>query len=169
MIKSYSFAIAALSVAMAVSFTSCSDDDPIVDANAPTMTHWTEPYHIPGASVEEVKAFMSAYMPSHTLAGEYSGAVNPQLTYSSNPSSTGVVYSFTKHDGALYSVIDTELNVNQEIVLKYLNDHYTLVPGSGNVASNIQFIFTTADKSTVINTVKVSDQCFNVSYSFVTK
>ena len=45
---------------------------------------------------------------------------------------------------------------------------YSLVAGAGSDDKNIQYLFTTPDKSTVITTLKVSDECFNVSYSFVT-
>ena len=90
------------------------------------------------------------------------------LVYSGSYESTGVIYSFTKHEGGLYSVIDTELCVNKSVIIKYLKDHYSIVSGAGNDDQNIQYLFTTPDKSTVITTLKVSDECFNVSYSFVT-
>ena len=93
---------------------------------------------------------------------------NYQLVYSGSYESTGVIYSFTKHEGGLYSVIDTELCVNKSVIIKYLNEHYSLVSGAGSDDENIQYLFTTPDKSTVITTLKVSDECFNVSYSFVT-
>ena len=92
---------------------------------------------------------------------------NYQLVYSGSYESTGVIYSFTKHEGGLYSVIDTELCVNKSVIIKYLKEHYSLVAGAGSDDKNIQYLFTTPDKSTVITTLKVSE-CFNVSYSFVT-
>ena len=79
-----------------------------------------------------------------------------------------MIYSFTKHEGGLYSVIDTELCVNKSVIIEYLKEHYSLVSEAGNDDKNIQYLFTTPDKSTVITTLKVSDECFNVSYSFVT-
>jgi len=71
--------------------------------------------------------------------------------------------------GSGQSIFEYELCVNKSIILKYLNDHYSPIPGAGNDDQNIQYLFTTSDKSTVITTSKVSDDCFNVSYSFVTR
>ena len=111
---------------------------------------------------------MSTSMNGYTLTKEATSPANYQLMYSGSFESTGVIYSFTKHEGGLYSVIDTELCVNKSVIIKYLKEHYSLVSGAGSDDENIQYLFTTSDKSTVITTLKVSDECFNVSYSFVT-
>ena len=113
---------------------------------------------------------MSTSMCGYTLTNESSSTANYQLVYSGFYESTGVIYSFTKQEGGLYSVIDTELCVNKSVIIKYLKEHYSLVSGAGAGSDdeNIQYLFTTSDKSTVITTLKVSDECFNVSYSFVT-
>ena len=111
---------------------------------------------------------MSTSMYGYTLTNETSSTANYQLVYSGSYESTGLIYSFTKHEGGLYSVIDTELCVNKSVIIKYLKEHYSLVSGAGSDDENIQYLFTTPDKTTVITTLKVSDECFNVSYSFVT-
>lgn len=59
-------------------------------------------------------------------------------------------------------------NQGIEIQRFRLQEHYSIVPGAGNDDQNIQNFFTTPDKSTIITTSKVSEECFNVSYSFVT-
>ena len=170
--KSISLAIYTIMMAIPVFFASCGNDDLLDDEPEvlkPTITSWTEPWHIQGSTMDEVKNYMTNSMSSYSLIAEYNSAANYQLVYSGTAKSVGVTYSFTKSEGALYSVIDTELCVNKNIILKYLNDHYSPVPGAGNDEQNIQYLFTTADKSTVITTSKVSDDCFNVSYSFVTR
>ena len=123
---------------------------------------------ITDSGIDEVKAYMSTSMYGYTLTNESSSTANYQLVYSGSYESTGLIYSFTKHEGGLYSVIDTELCVNKSVIIKYLKEHYSLVSGAGSDDENIQYLFTTPDKTTVITTLKVSDECFNVSYSFVT-
>ena len=136
-------AILSITMALPTFLTSCSSDDELLpdtpEVLKPTITNWIEPW-----------------------------TANYQLVYSGSYESTGVIYSFTKHEGGLYSVIDTELCVNKSVIIKYLKEHYSLVAGAGSDDKNIQYLFTTPDKSTVITTLKVSDECFNVSYSFVT-
>ena len=121
--------LAILSVMMALPtfLTSCSSDDELLpdtpEVLKPTITNWIEPWHVQGSGIE--------------------------LVYSGSYESTGVIYSFTKHEGGLYSVIDTELCVNKSVIIKYLKDHYSIVSGAGNDDQNIQYLFTTPDKSTV--------------------
>ena len=166
--------LAILSVMMALPtfLTSCSSDDELLpdtpEVLKPTITNWIEPWHVQGSGIDEVKAYMSTSMNGYTLTKESTSTANYQLEYSGSYEPTGVLYSFTKHEVGLYSVIDTELCVNKSVIIKYLQEHYSLVPGAGNDDQNIQYLFTTPDKSTVITTLKVSDECFNVSYSFVT-
>ena len=81
----------------------------------------------------------------------------------SNPN-VGVLYSFSNVTGQLYSIIDTELASNSTVIINFLRDHYDLV--SSDKAS-LQYCFATPDKSMVITTVKVSDSCFNINYTFV--
>ena len=76
----------------------------------------------------------------------------------------GILYSFSRLDRSLYSVIDTERSVNRGLVIDYLKKHYTLV--SVDEAS-LQYCFTNPDKSMVITTMKISDSYFNVNYSLV--
>ena len=170
--KSISLAILTVMMALPTILTSCSGDEELLpdtpEVQKPTITKWTEPWHVQGSSIDEVKAYMSASMNGYTLINESSSTANYQLEYSGSYKSTGVIYSFTKLESGLYSIIDTELCVNKSVIINYLKEHYSIVPGAGNDDQNIQYIFTTPDKSTVITTTKVSDECFNVSYSFVT-
>lgn len=165
-------AILSITMALPTFLTSCSSDDELLpdtpEVLKPTITNWIEPWHIQGSGIDEVKAYMSTSMYGYTLTNESSSTANYQLVYSGSYESTGVIYSFTKQEGGLYSVIDTELCVNKSVIIKYLKEHYSLVAGAGSDDKNIQYLFTTPDKSTVITTLKVSDECFNVSYSFVT-
>ena len=165
-------AILSITMALPTFLTSCSSDDALLpdtpEVPKPTITNWIEPWHVQGSGIDEVKAYMSTSMNGYTLTKEATSPANYQLMYSGSFESTGVIYSFTKHVGGLYSVIDTELCVNKSVIIKYLKEHYSIVPGAGNDDQNIQYLFTTLDKSTVITTLKVSDECFNVSYSFVT-
>ena len=41
-----------------------------------------------------------------------------------------------------------KVEVNKSVVIKYLNEHYSLVSGAGSDDENIQYLFTTPDKST---------------------
>ena len=100
----------------------------------------------------------------HHLVNETHSTENVQLAYSTRDINVGVLYSFSTVSGTLYSVIDTELTVNSPVVIDCLLKHYSLV--SSNKAS-LQYCFTTQDKSMVITTVKISETCFNVNYSFV--
>ena len=70
----------------------------------------------------------------------------------------------TNITGQLYSVIDTEQTINSKVIINFLRDHYDLV-SSDKVS--LQYCFATPDKSMVITTVKVSDSCFNINYTFV--
>ena len=166
--------LAILSVMMALPtfLTACRSDDELLpdtpEVLKPTITNWIEPWHVQGSGIDEVKAYMSTSMNGYTLTKETTSTANYQLEYSGSYEPTGVLYSFTKHEVGLYSVIDTELCVNKSVIIKYLKEHYSLVPGADSDDENIQYLFATPDKSTVITTLKVSDECFNVSYSFVT-
>lgn len=170
--RSISLAILAVTMAIPGLFTSCNGDDELLpdspEVQKPTITKWTEPWHVQGSSIDEVKEYMSASMNGYTLTNESSSTVNYQLEYSGSYKPTGVIYSFTKLEAGLYSVIATELCVNKSVIINYLKEHYSIVPGAGNDDQDIQYLFTTPDKSTIITTSKVSEECFNVSYSFVT-
>ena len=170
--KRFPLAILSVMMALPMFLTSCSSDDELLsdtpEVLKPTITNWIEPWHVQGSGIDEVKAYMSTSMNGYTLTKESTSTANYQLEYSGSYEPTGVLYSFTKHEVGLYSVIDTELCVIKSVIIKYLKEHYSLVPGAGNDDQNIQYLFTTPDKSTVITTLKVSDECFNVCYSFVT-
>lgn len=156
--KYLSIAILLMMMASPVVFTSCGNDDPTEDIGNPEtkLDVWTEPFHIMGANVDEVKSYMAQSMKRYRQVAE--------LTYMTGQGSEGVLYSFSRLDGSLYSVIDTERSVNRGLVIDYLKKHYTLV--SADEAS-LQYCFTNQNKSMVITTMKISDSYFNVNYSLV--
>ena len=159
------FAIITIMMAAPMFFSSCGDDDLLPDdSQEQVMMEWTEPFHAKDSSVEEVKAFMASSMKGYRLVAETSTAESTQLAYSTNNSNVGVLYSFSNVSGQLYSVIDTEQTINSKVIINFLRDHYDLV--SSDKAS-LQYCFATPDKSMVITTVKVSDSCFNINYTFV--
>ena len=138
--KYLSIAILLMMMASPVVFTSCGNDDPTEDIGNPEtkLDVWTEPFHIMGANVDEVKSYMAQSMKRYRQVAETSGD-NIQLTYMTGQGSEGVLYSFSRLDGSLYSVIDTEQSVNRGLVIDYLKKHYTLV--SADEAS-LQYCFT---------------------------
>lgn len=107
--KYLSIAILLLMMASPVVFTSCGNDDPMEEVENPEtkLDVWTEPFHIMGANVDEVKSYMAQSMKRYRKLAETSGD-NIQLTYMTGQGSEGVLYSFSRLDGSLYSVIDTE-------------------------------------------------------------
>ena len=163
--KYLSIAILLMMMASPVVFTSCGNDDPMGEVENPEtkLDVWTEPFHIMGANVDEVKSYMAQSMKRYRQVAETSGG-NIPLTYMTGQGSEGVLYSFSRLDGSLYSVIDTEQSVNRGLVIDYLKKHYTLV--SADEAS-LQYCFTNQNKSMVITTMKISDSYFNVNYSLV--
>ena len=126
--KYLSIDILLMMMASPVVFTSCGNDDPMEEVESPEtkLDVWTEPYHIMGANVDEVKSYMAQSMKRYRQVAETSGD-NIQLTFMTGQGSEGVLYSFSRLDGSLYSVIDTERSVNRGLVIDYLKKHYTLV------------------------------------------
>ena len=163
--KYFSFAIIIVMMAAPMFLSSCGEDDLIPDDNQEqVMMEWTEPLHTKNSSVEDVKAYMASSMKSYRLVAETSTTENTQLAYSTSNPNVGVLYSFSNVTGQLYSVIDTELASNSTVIINFLRDHYDLV--SSDKAS-LQYCFISPDKSMAITTVKVSDVCFNINYTFV--
>lgn len=163
--KYFSFAIITVMMVIPMFLSSCGEDDLIPDDNQEqVMMEWTEPFHAKNSSIEEVKAFMASSMKSYRLVAETSTGENIQLSYSTSNPNVGVLYSFSKVTGQLYSVIDTELTANSSMIINFLRDHYDVV--SSNNAS-LQYCFATPDMSMVITTVKVADNYFNINYTFV--
>ena len=80
----------------------------------------------------------------------------------------GIDYE-TKHISVRGHIYCTELTVNRNIILKYLNEHYSPIAGSTCNESILQYRFTNSDRSIVISTMKISDTCFNIDYSFISK
>ena len=163
--KYFSIAVFTIMMAAPMCLISCGDDDLVPDDNQEqVMTEWTEPFHVKNSSVEEVKAYMASSMKSHRLVAENATADNIQLAYSTSNANVGVLYSFSTLTGQLYSIIDTELTVNSPVVLSFLQNHYSVISSD---KPSLQYCFTTPDRSMVITTVKVSDICFNINYTFV--
>lgn len=165
--KYFSFAIVAFIMAVPLVLTSCDKDDILDDAESlqPELKVWTEPYHVEGATIDEVKNYMEFSMKRYGLVSEATIAGSIQLTYKTGNGNEGILYSFSASDGALYSVIDTELIANSRLVIEYLEDHYSLIVPANEAI--LEYCFTNSDRSMVITTAKVSDTCFNVSYAYV--
>lgn len=171
--KLLSIAILAMMVATPVFFVSCGNDDDMLpeesEITKPTIASWTEPFHDKNGTPDKVKSYMASLMSRYSLVTENAGTSSTQLVYSSASLSEGVIYSFGGTTGTLYSVIDTELTLNKGIILKYLNEHYTLIPGSASNESMLQYRFTNSDSSIVVSTMKISETCFNIDCSFISK
>lgn len=171
--KLLNLAVLALLMATPVFFVSCGDDDDMLpeesEISKPTITTWTEPIHENGASIDDVKSFMASSKSRYALVKETTGMSSIQLTYATGYLTEGVIYSFSGTPGSLYSVIDTELMVNKDIIFKYLNDHYTVVPGSASNETLLMYNFTNSYRTIIITTKKVSETCFNINYTFVNK
>lgn len=171
--KFISIAISLFMMAAPVFFTSCSSDDDLlsdeVGASQSVAGTWIEPYHIKDASIDDVKAYMSHNMKDYQLMSENVDLASIQLVYTTGHDREGILYSFTKNYGLLYSIVDTESLVQKSIVLNYLGSHYSLVDGYENSDANLQYTYTNASKSMIVTTQKVTDEDFNVTYIFVTK
>lgn len=90
--KYLSIAILLMLMATPLVFTSCGGDDLVegIENQEPTAEIWIEPYHIKGASVEDVKSYMASRMNHFTMSEQVSaGCV--QLVYSDKR--TGAVLS----------------------------------------------------------------------------
>lgn len=127
--KYFSFAIVAFIMAVPLVLTSCDKDDILDDAESlqPELKVWTEPYHVEGATIDEVKNYMDFSMKRYGLVSEAIISSSIQLTYKTGNGNEGILYSFYASDGALYSVIDTELIANSRIVIEYLKEYYSLI------------------------------------------
>ena len=110
---------------------------------------------------------MSGTMMRYHFEAENKTADSFQLVYKTGNGNEAILYSFLRSDSTLYSVIDTELISNSRLIIDYLKKHYTLVSASDE--TSYQYCFTTEDRSMVITTMKVSESCFNVVYSFVSE
>ncbi len=171
--KSMFIAVLTTLMAAPIMFTSCSSDDDdltedIVNEHSTTDGVWIEPYHIQGASIENVKAYMLSTMKSYAVKSQTQTSSSIQLAYSTGDGEEGILYSFSSL-GGLYSVISTEKTTNKTKVLKYLTDNYQQVTEAGSNAETIEYFFVNSDKSMVVSTGKVSDVYFNVNYAFVSK
>ena len=171
--KFISIAISLFMMAAPVFFTSCSKEDDLIPEEIGTSQSaagtWIEPYHIKDASVDEVKAYMSQNKKEYQLVSEGTNLACFQLVYITGYGREGILYSFTRNTGLLYSVVDTEPMTNKSIVLDYLNSHYSLVDGVENSNTDILYTYTNASKSLVLTMQAITDEEFNVTYIFVTK
>lgn len=165
--KYFSFAIIAFLMAVPLVLISCSKDDNLDDVEElqPELKVWTEPYHVEGSTIDEVKNYMDFSMKRYGLVSEATIAGSIQLTYKTGNGNEGILYSFYASNGELYSVIDTELIANSRLVIDYLKEHYSLIVPANE--ATLEYNFTNSDRSMVITTAKVSDTCFNVSYAYV--
>ena len=165
--KYFSFAIVVFIMAVQLVLTSCGKDDILDDAEGlqPELKVWTEPYHIEGSSIDDVKNYMDFSMKRYGLASETTISSSIKLTYTTGKGNEGILYSFYASNGALYSVIDTELIVNSRLVIDYLKEHYSLIVPANE--ATLEYSFTNSDRSMVITTAKVSETCFNVNYAYV--
>lgn len=149
--KYFSFAIIAFLMVVPLVLISCSKDDNLDD--------------VEGSTIDEVKNYMDFSMKRYGLVSEATIAGSIQLTYKTGNGNEGILYSFYASNGALYSVIDTELIVNSRLVIEYLKVHYSLIAPANEAA--LEYCFTNSDRSMVITTARVSDTCFNISYAYV--
>ena len=165
--KYFSFAIVAFIMAVPLVLTSCDKDDILDDAESlqPELKVWTEPYHVEGATIDEVKNYMDFSMKRYGLVSEAIISSSIQITYKTGNGNEGIIYSFYASDGALYSVIDTELIANSRIVIEYLKEYYSLIAPINE--ATLEYCFTNSNRSMVITTARVSDTCFKVSYVYV--
>lgn len=166
--KYFSFAIIAFLMAIPLVLTSCGKDNILDDVEElqPELKVWTEPYHVEGSTIDEVKNYMDFSMKRYGLVSETTISSTIQLTYKTVNVNEGILYSFYASNGELYSVIDTELIANSRLVIDYLKEHYSPLIVPANEAT-LEYSFTNSDRSMVITTAKVSDTCFNVSYAYV--
>lgn len=165
--KYFSFAIVVFLMAVPLVLTSCGKDNILDDVEElqPELKVWTEPYHIEGSSIDDVKNYMNFSMKRYGLVSETTIAGSILLTYKTGNGNEGILYSFSAPNGALYSVIDTELIANSRLIIDYLKEHYSLIVPANE--ATLEYSFTNSDRSMVITTAKVSDTCFNVSYAYV--
>ena len=122
-------------------FTSCGGDDLVegIENQEPTTEIWIEPYHIKGASVEDVKSYMASRM-SHFTMTEQVSAGCVQLVYSDKRTGAGIVYSFS------------------------LQQSYEIVSEQSGV-----YLFSTTDKSTAISIMPVNKDFVYVNYDFISR
>ena len=162
--KYLSIAILLMLMATPLVFTSCGGDDLVegIENQEPTTEIWIEPYHIKGASVEDVKSYMASRMSHFTMTVQVSaGCV--QLVYSDKRTGAGIVYSFSL-DRALYSVIDTEPISKMDTILRSLQQSYEIVSEQSGV-----YLFSTTDKSTAISIMPVNKDFVYVNYDFISR
>ena len=130
--KYFSFAIVVFLMAVPLVLTSCGKDNILDDVEElqpescgkdnilddveelqPELKVWTEPYHVEGSTIDEVKNYMDFSMKRYGLVSETTIAGSIQLTYKTGNGNEGILYSFYASNGELYSVIDTELIANR--------------------------------------------------------
>ena len=149
--KYFSFAIIAFLMAVPLVLTSCGKDDILEDAEGlqPELKVWTEPYHIEGSSIDDVKNYMDFSMKRYGLASETTISSSIKLTYTTGKGNEGILYMI----------------VNSRLVIEYLKVHYSLITPANE--ATLEYCFTNSDRSMVITTAKVSETCFNVNYAYV--
>ena len=70
--KYFSFAIIAFLMAIPLVLTSCGKDNILDDVEElqPELKVWTEPYHVEGSTIDEVKNYMDFSMKRYGLVSE---------------------------------------------------------------------------------------------------
>lgn len=118
--KYFLFAIVVFLMAVPLVLTSCGKDNILDDVEELQLELkvWTEPYHVEGSTIDEVKNYMDFSMKRYGLVSETTISGSIQLTYKTGNGNEGILYSFSASDGALYSVIDTELVFNSCLVIE---------------------------------------------------
>ena len=151
--KYLSIAILLMLMATPLVFTSCGGDDLVegIENQEPTTEIWIEPYHIKGASVEDVKSYMASRM-SHFTMTEQVSAGCVQLVYSDKRTGAGIVY------------IDTEPISKMDTILRSLQQSYEIVSEQSGV-----YLFSTTDKSTAISIMPVNKDFVYVNYDFISR
>lgn len=104
--KLHLFSLSLLMAVVSFAFTSCgSDDEPSVPGDsAHKLTEWIEPYTTLGASMDEVKVYMTQKMPRYKLVEEqHLSFGGGYLVYATNADNgISVVYTFATN-GLIYN------------------------------------------------------------------
>lgn len=89
--KYFSFAIVVFLMAVPLVLISCGKDNILDDVEElqPELKVWTEPYHVEGSAIDEVKNYMDFSMKRYGLVSETTKAESIQLTYKTGNGNEG--------------------------------------------------------------------------------
>ena len=157
------FLLAAVSVAL----SSCgsSDEPSMTDDTDHRLTEWIEPYVVMRGSVDDAKAYMSAYQPRFVLSSVNDYNNSCSLIYEAKDKHN-LMLSYSFLNGGLYSVIDAEYAVNLDLILDCLKKKYlmTSVTPDDTSALKCLYKFTNEQKTLEIKIVEVSKDAVSVMY-----